>query len=225
MNSESVLKKTFGCPSTEKELLQRAQTIEGMSLAQIAHMLTIAIPTSPLKRKGWIGQAIEMALGATAGSQAIPDFNHLGIELKTLPIKKNGKPAESTFVTSISLLTIQNEQWRTSQCYNKLKRILWIPVESDSMIPFHHRRIGQANLWSPNLKQEAVLEQDWIELSWLISSGRVAELSASMGEYLQVRPKCANKKSLCYGYNELGEKIQTLPRGFYLRSRFTATLF
>ena len=52
----------------------------------------------------------------------------------------------------------------------------------------------------------------------------LAEIDASMGEYLQVRPKAANGKSLCYGFDEVGNKILTLPRGFYLRSSFTMTV-
>jgi len=33
--------------------------------------------------------------------------------------------------------------------------------------------------------------------------------------------KAANGKCLCYGFDSEGNKIQTLPRGFYLRSNFT----
>src|SRR5437870_5691279 len=101
---------------SEAELLARCQAIEGYSLMQLAALLGCNIPPDPLKRKGWAGQAIEVALGATAGSKARPDFCGLGVELKTLPINHLGKPAESTFVTSISLLTIHKESWSTSLC-------------------------------------------------------------------------------------------------------------
>jgi len=58
----------------------------------------------------------------------------------------------------------------------------------------------------------------------MISTGRLAEINAGMGQYLQVRPKAANSKSLCYGFDETGNKVLTLPRGFYLRSTFTASI-
>ena len=177
-----------------------------------------------LQRKGWTGQAIEKALGTTAGNRAGPDFCALGVELKTLPINHLGKPAESTFVTSIPLLTIHQEHWHSSQCYAKLKRVLWLPIEGEHDIPFQHRRIGPAVLWSPSSEEETILSNDWMELSFMISSGKLAEIDASMGDYLQVRPKAANGKSLCYGVDEQGNKVLTLPRGFYLRSRFTATI-
>lgn len=193
-------------------------------MAQLAMSLGLSIPTHPLQRKGWVGQAIELALGTTAGCKSTPDFDVLGIELKTIPINPLGNPAESTFITSIPLLTIQQQIWHTSTCYAKLKRVLWIPIEGDRRIAFEGRRIGRAVLWSPNVEEENILERDWSEFAQLISLGRLGEIDARMGEYLQVRPKAANAKSLCFGLDEEGNKILTMPRGFYLRSRFTAMI-
>ncbi len=208
---------------TEDELLARYQAIEGLSFAQLATSLGLSIPSHPIQRKGWAGQAIELALGATAGNKSSPDFCSLGIELKTIPMNHLGKPAESTFVTTIPLLTIHKQTWQTSQCFAKLRRVLWLPIEGDRRIPFPHRRIGRGVLWSPSVEEESVLAKDWAELTLMISTGMLASIDASMGDYLQVRPKAANAKSLCYGFDEAGDKILTLPRGFYLRSRFTMT--
>ena len=211
-------------PNNEYELLERCQALEGLSLAQLASLLECRIPEHPLQRKGWTGQAIERFLGATAGSRSAPDFCHLGIELKTIPINALGKPRESTFITSISLLTLHQEAWASSLCYAKLKRVLWVPVEGDPSIPFVHRRIGHGVLWSPSIEQERVLADDWTEFALMIGTGQLAEIDASMGQYLQIRPKAANSKALCYGFDEKGDTVLTLPRGFYLRSRFTALL-
>jgi DNA mismatch repair protein MutH len=207
--------------NNEEELLKHCQLIEGLSFLQLAASLQLAIPPTAEKRKGWTGSAIELALGTTAGNKAIPDFEHLGIELKTLPLNANFRPAESTFVTSISLLTVHQESWLTSQCYKKLRRILWVPIEGSRNIPFEHRRIGKCFLWSPNPNEMTILSEDWNELVLLIITGRLDEINARMGQYLQIRPKAANAKSLCYGFDIAGRKILTLPRGFYLRSNFT----
>jgi len=209
---------------SEEQLLLRCQNIEGLSIGQLAHKLKIRIPINPLQRKGFIGSAVELALGTTAKNKASPDFCSLGIELKTLPINHLGKPAESTFVTSIPLLTIQQETWESSQCFSKLKRVLWLTVEGDKSIEFSHRRIGKAILWSPSIIDEEILKKDWTEFVLMISTGKLAEISASLGEYLQIRPKAANGKSLCYGYDETGSKVLTMPRGFYLRASFTGKL-
>lgn len=201
----------------------RCRTLEGLSFGQLAHQLQLQIPEQSFQRKGWVGAALEKALGATAGNLSLPDFVNLGIELKTLPISALGKPAESTFVTSIPLLTLHQQTWETSQCWAKLRRVLWVLVEADPVVPFSHRRIGQAKLWSPSVREQQILEQDWRELSNLVIQGKLHEIDARMGVYLQIRPKAADARSLCYGLDEDGQKILTLPRGFYLRSSFTAS--
>lgn len=215
----------YDTPFSEEDLLARCQAIEGCTLSQLAFGLGLSLPSLALRRKGWIGMAIERALGCTAGNQALPDFISLGIELKTIPLMASGNPAESTFVTSIPLLTIHQQQWHTSNCYVKLKRVLWVPVESDKAIAFAQRRIGKAFLWSPNPEQEATLKADWQELTMLILTGQLDLLHAGLGEYLQVRPKAAHGGVLCAALDGDGNKIMTLPRGFYLRSSFTKTLF
>ena len=216
--------KKLSPPKTEGELIERCKLLEGLSFGQLAMELGLIIPELSSQRKGWVGQAIELALGANANNKALPDFQHLGIELKTLPIAQSGKPTESTFITSISLLTIHQEDWHSSQCYSKLKRILWIPVEGDTDIPYLHRRIGRGFLWSPDQQEEQTLAEDWNYLTLQISTGQLATIDAKAGMYLQVRPKGANGKSLCYGYDEDGNKVKTLPRGFYLRSSFTENI-
>lgn len=211
-------------PLSEEDLLLRARAIEGLTMAQLFHQLNLAWPDNPIQRKGLVGMAVERALGASAGNQAEPDFLSLGIELKTLPLNEHRKPAESTFVTSIPLLTIHQQTWETSSCYAKLKRVLWLPFEADKRISFKDRRVGQAILWSPSVEEAEVLKQDWSEHVLKISMGRYEELTAAQGDYLQVRPKAAHGKSLSYGFDEDGNKKKMLPRGFYLRSRFTERL-
>lgn len=211
-------------PRTEDELINRCMSIQGLSFAQLSIALGLSIPLNPVQRKGWVGIALELALGADANNKAEPDFQYLGIELKTLPLAKTGKPAESTFVTSIPLLTIHQQSWKTSQCFGKLKRVLWIPIEGDREIPFEQRRIGIGFLWSPNEQEEHTLCNDWDYLTLQISSGNLESIDATVGVYLQVRPKAANGKSLCYGYDTDANKVQTLPRGFYLRSSFTSQI-
>lgn len=211
-------------PQSEAELLSYCAAIEGFSFAQLAMHIDFEIPSNPNHRKGWAGLAIEKALGADAQNKSLPDFQALGIELKTLPLAQSGKPTESTFITTIPLLTIHHQTWLTSQCYSKLQRVLWVPVEGDTAIPYTQRRIGRAILWSPDTSQALQLEQDWTYLTTLISTGALETLDASQGEYLQVRPKGADGKALCYAFDASGNKVQTLPRGFYLRSSFTSLI-
>jgi DNA mismatch repair protein MutH len=211
-------------PKTEDELISRCYAIQGLSFSQLAVRLGLEIPFNATQRKGWVGLALELALGTDASNKSAPDFQELGIELKTLPLAKSGKPAESTFITSIPLLAIHQQNWKSSQCYAKLKRMLWIPIEGDTDLPFEQRRVGCGFLWSPDALQEEKLAADWNYLTLQISTGQLETLDSTAGYYLQIRPKAANGKSLCYAYDSEGNKIQTLPRGFYLRSKFTAEI-
>jgi len=211
-------------PQSEAELLARCKAIEGMSFSQLAAEQKLDIPLQMRQRKGLAGQLLEYALGASAGNLAEPDFKELQIELKTIPIGALGHPVESTYITSIPLLTIHQQTWETSQCFAKLKKVLWIPLEGDTRIPYPHRRIGRALLWSPNPAQEALLKADWNHLTSQIALGQLALLDATVGEALQIRPKAAHSHSLCYSFDAEGNKVKTMPRGFYLRSTFTQSI-
>jgi DNA mismatch repair protein MutH len=211
-------------PTSETDLLQRANAIAGLTLGQLAAQHGQAVPPNQLYAKGWIGQLLETALGATAASLSEPDFQTLGIELKTIPVSHAGLPRESTYVCTVQLRDIHLQTWHTSNVWRKLARVLWIPIEAEPTITIGDRRIGMPLLWSPNAEQEGLLRQDWEELTDLISTGQLHTITARYGKYLQIRPKAAHAGILCDSISETGEITQTLPRGFYLRTRFTASL-
>lgn len=208
-------------PRTEQELLQKAQNIAGLRLAELAEELYIPIPSDLKRNKGWVGMLIETALGAAAGSKAERDFAHLGIELKTLPINSKGYPLETTFVSFAPLIQNTGVTWQNSHVKHKLSRVLWIPVEGERQIPLADRHIGQGILWQPTAEQEWRLQRDWEELMEYIILGKLDQITAKLGEVLQLRPKGANSRSLTKGIGKKGEIIDTLPLGFYLRKEFT----
>lgn len=207
-------------PLSEKKLLESASEIAGKTLQQIANQQGLTTPDNQLHHKGWVGQLLELSLGATAGSRPEPDFQHIGIELKTLPLNRSGSPKESTFVCAINLSKIESH-WEESLVKHKLSRVLWIPIEADPEIPLAARRIGSPVLWSPDEKQESSLKRDWHELMDMIVMGELEQITAHQGQYLQVRPKAANTRALTKGIDSEGKEILTLPRGFYLRTSLT----
>lgn len=211
-------------PQNETELLQRAKSIAGLNLGELAAELKMIVPPDLKRDKGWVGMLIEMALGAKAGSKAEQDFAHLGIELKTIPINSVGYPLETTFVSLAPLIQNSGVNWETSHVRYKLSKVLWIPVQGERQIPLAERYIGNPILWQPSLEQEHRLQQDWEELMDYIVLGKVEKINARLGEVLQLRPKGANSKALTKGIGQNGEVIQTLPLGFYLRKEFTAEI-
>jgi len=147
-------------------------------------------------------------------------FQYIGVELKTLPLNHLGTPKESTYVCPIKLTSLES-RCDNSLVKHKLSRVLWLPVEADPEIPLAARRIGSAILWSPDKDQESVLRRDWQELMDMIAIGELEQITAHQGQYLQIRPKASNSKALRKGISSEGEKILTLPRGFYLRTKLT----
>lgn len=208
-------------PKTEQDLLCLAQSLAGLMFGELAEELGISVPENLKRDKGWVGTLIETALGANAGSKAEQDFAHLGIELKTIPVDCQGRPLETTFVSLAPLIQNTGITWHSSHVRHKLSKVLWIPIEGKRDIPVAQRRIGQPILWQPNYEQEQRLKQDWEELMEYIVFGRLDEISARIGEVLQLRPKGANSKAVTKGIGKNGEVIDTLPLGFYLRKNFT----
>ena len=211
-------------PDSIEQLLARTQAIAGLTLAELAGQLEVKLPVDLKRDKGTVGQLIEAALGACAGSKAEPDFPHLGVELKTLPIDRYGKPLESTYVCVAPLTGTVLEQFAESWVCRKLQRVLWVPIFAEREIPLAERIIGNGFLWQPSVMQYQALQQDWEELMEQISLGGLDQIRGANGKYLQLRPKAANSKALTTGIGSQGEAVQTLPRGFYLKTSFTSAV-
>lgn len=211
-------------PQSEAELLAQARALAGYSLGELAAMAGLPIPKDLKRDKGWTGLLLEAWLGASAGSKPEQDFAALGVELKTIPIDRAGRPLETTFVCVAPLTGNSGVIWETSHVRHKLRRVLWVPVEGERSIPLAERRVGAPLLWSPDAEEERLLRLDWEELMDLIVLGQVERITARHGDVLQLRPKAANGKALTEAVGIHGEPILTLPRGFYLKKNFTARL-
>ncbi|HKM97603.1 MAG TPA: DNA mismatch repair endonuclease MutH [Buttiauxella sp.] len=211
-------------PENEQILLAQAQKLAGYTLGELAALANLPIPKDLKRDKGWIGVLLELWLGASAGSKPEQDFAALGIELKTIPVDRTGRPLETTFVCVAPLTGNTGVIWETSHVRHKLKRVLWIPVEGERQIPLAERHIGSPLLWAPSAAEERQLRMDWEELMDLIVLGQVERITARHGEVLQLRPKAANSKALTDAIGADGAPILTLPRGFYLKKNFTAAL-
>lgn len=211
-------------PDSEAQLYAQAQRLAGFTLGELGQMAGLPVPQDLKRDKGWTGLLLERWLGASAGSKPEQDFAALGVELKTIPVDNAGRPLETTFVCVAPLTGNSGVVWETSHVRHKLKRVLWIPVEGTREIPLAVRRVGSPLLWSPSEEEEHQLRMDWEELMDLIVLGRVESITARHGEVLQLRPKAANSKALTEAIGTEGQRILTLPRGFYLKKNFTRAL-
>lgn len=211
-------------PQSEAELVARARALSGRRVGELAAELGVPCPPDLRRAKGFVGGLVERALGADAGSRSLPDFSGLGVELKTLPVDARGRPVESTFVCTIPLTEVAHLEWAESPVWRKLRRVLWMVVEGDRGLPPARRRIGEPLLWSPSPDQERALRFDWEELAGVIGRGDVESITGHLGQCLQVRPKAANSHARRRGTDRDGAFFDAMPKGFYLRATFTASV-
>ncbi|MGK0476256.1 MAG: DNA mismatch repair protein MutH [Oleispira sp.] len=220
--------KIFRMPKTEpksiQELMQRAEALAGLTLGEVAEVACVKVPINFKREKGWTGQLIELCLGASAGSKSQQDFAKLGIELKTIPIDEHGKPLETTYVCYAPLTNIAGIEWQTSSVKNKIQQVLWVPIDGRREAAPQNRCIATPFLWSPDASQDEQLRTDWEELMEMIALGKIENITARHGQYLQLRPKAANGDALTEAIGKDGQVIHTRPRGFYLRKEFTGKI-
>ncbi|MBQ8708604.1 MAG: DNA mismatch repair endonuclease MutH [Succinivibrionaceae bacterium] len=210
-------------PSTIDELMQRSYAMAGRTIGEIAESIG-QVPEKLLHYKGWFGQLVETVLGAYAGSSPVQDFTDLGVELKTIPLDHECYPQETTFVCATPLLDISGTEFRTSNVYNKMKRVLWVPFSGARDIPVASRIVYTPFLWQPDELEYSLLETDWNEHMERIATGEIERITARDGAVLQIRPKAADGKALTRAIGRNGTYIMTRPRGFYLRKCFTGAI-
>ena len=204
--------------------MERALAIAGCSVRELAGQLRVPVPRDPRRSKGWIGQLVEAALGAPSAGAPGPDFPGLGIELKTIPVTRDGRPRESTWICIAPMEDVTGLAWERSLVRAKLSRVLWVPIVDEADGDLRSRRIGAPFLWRPSAREEATMRADWEELMEEIALGRIATISGRRGTALQLRPKAANARERSWTTDEDGERVLVNPRGFYLRASFTAAL-
>lgn len=212
-------------PKSENELIEKAQSLAGITLEELSNRLAIPLPENKIKAKGWVGNVIELFLGANSGVKSQPDFWHLGIELKTLPLNQFFQPQETTYVCTVPPLEqCLGLSWQQSKVFDKLKKVLWVPYQADDRIDFKKRQIAQPLLWQPSKQELFDLQIDFEELMNFIAHEGLDAVTAHMGTYLQIRPKAANSHVKRKAINAEGCMIVTVPRGFYLRKIFTQNI-
>lgn len=205
-------------------LLTRARSLVGRELGEVAASLGVGSDGDAVRTKGTPGAILELALGASGGSSKVHDFPELEVELKTIPLDPRGTAVESTYVCTLSLADAEDQEWETSWVRAKLARVLFVPLVAPDGTAWPARRVGAPVLWSPTEEQDAILRADFDDVVGLIGVGRIEELTAHRGRWLQVRPKARHGRVRTVAWGAEGEAIATVPRGFYLRARFTSAI-
>ena len=179
-----------------------------------------------MRTKGWSGQVIEHELGVAVGGARGPDFEALGIELKTVPVTPALVPLESTAVCQIDPIAIAGESWETSYVREKLAHVLFVALEVPAGArSVGDRRVAAVRCGRPAPDEEALLRADFeLFVREYFRRGRAAEITGHLGGALQVRPKGRDSADLRDAYDAEGRPTRIGKMGFYLRPAFVARI-
>jgi DNA mismatch repair protein MutH len=207
-------------------LLAHARALVGADLGGLADALGLPVPVGRVRTKGWSGHVIEHELGVAVGGARGPDFEALGIELKTVPVTPALVPLESTAVCQIDPIAIAGESWETSYVRAKLARVLFVALEvQPGARSVGDRRVAAVTLWAPGVDEDAVLRADFeLFVREYFRRGRAAEITGYLGAALQVRPKGRDASDLRAAYDAEGRPTRIGKSGFYLRPGFVARI-
>jgi len=203
-------------------VIDAARALAGLTLPELAERGGLSMPPSLSRSKGFIGQAVERALGLEPKSGPGPDLP--GLEIKTLPvelIQKMPRSVESTFVCTVQRDRL-DVSWAVSAPRSKLARVLFVPIEARGAP--HVRRVGAAFVWTPSDDDDARLAADWESITGQLLLHGHERITARLGTIMQVRPKAASAASRALSRDETGALSRALPRAFYLRRAFTTEL-
>jgi len=204
--------------------MARARGLAGWTIRMLGKRVGHRVPKTLRWNKGFVGMCVELALGAKAKSTPEPDFPHLGVELKTIPVRLDGRPTEATHVCVAALDGRDGPTFRDSLVYRKLARVLFVPVEDVDAVALADRRLGMPFLWTMSPEDEAMIAHDWSEIGARIRVGEVDEVTGREGVALQLRTKAQTAADLTHAIGDEGWLVAMRPRAWYLRPSFTGAI-
>jgi len=199
---------------TTSELLILLKQWENVSLGDLALSLNGFMHSK--MHKGDTGRLIEMLLGGQNSNSRAPDLEDLWLEIKTLPLQRNLKIIENTFLSSIPL-PFCDGSLENSRLWYKISKILFVTILRAGKSPSYHDRIGKSFIldWNHDSIALNALKKDWNLLSSILLLEEYHLLDSTLGEILHVRPKARDA-----AHKVLVGRLKINPLGFYLRKTF-----
>ena len=174
-------------------LLQKAKWLEGKTLAQIGDEIRKQDPTSRVLTKGEVGYVIEKGFfGIEKNSDAKPDIEHLGVEIKTCPLKFDSTKTKLSVKEPLSLNMIdyceeyKNKDIKESSLYKKNQKILFVLYIHDKS-KLAKNRYEFTEQFVKRVIDE--LSQDYKLIVKKIKEGKAHEIHQYEHGYLTLCPK------------------------------------
>jgi DNA mismatch repair endonuclease MutH len=210
--------------ATRDEILARASLMQGRTLRELAGgALTPLISGS--RTRGDVGAIVEAWFGITPNSVAAADFPGAGIELKTVPLSGSGvgqTVKERTVLSMVDYDALTTETWATASVRHKLDRILLVYYQWAAGVDIHDFRVVLTTLWSPDVRQLAFMELDWLTVQEKVIRGEAHLISEGDGLILGAATKGADATTVrSQPYSPEPAK----QRAWALKQSFTRTLY
>lgn len=181
---------------TEEELMERAGWLRGKTLNSVNEAIQENDEDSRVLTKGRVGHGIEKGFfGIEKNSDANPDIEHLGIEIKTCPLKYNASKTRLSIKEPLSLNIInyieeiKNNELKDSSLYKKNKKVLFIFYIHDKNKKRSEYVIKYVFLWNLSDSVIGELEPDYQKILKKIREGKAHEIHQGEHEYLTICPK------------------------------------
>lgn len=200
----------------EDAVLQRLESYEGRTLAEVAKLLGVPIS----KAKSAAAILVRRAIGVLDEKALIREFKERGIQIKIVPLSPAGRPYEAMSFPKFDHMEVWKEEWEESDLLQQLDRMLVVPlVRAERKTPKERQVWGRAFFWSPSADQLNGIECEWRDYCRRIQAGEANKLpGASQTRYIHVRPHARDSRD-----TELAPRVgQVVKKCFWLNQDFIA---
>jgi DNA mismatch repair protein MutH len=178
------------------ELLEKTKWLEGKTLSEVNEEIKKSDDTSRVITKGNVGYIIEHGFfGIKKNSEAEPDITHLGVEIKTSPLKYNKGRDRLSVKEPLSLNIInyceeyKNNDLTESSLYKKNKKVLFIWYIHDSKKKRSEYVIKYVFYWNMDQNVLDELSYDYKMIIEKIRQGKALDIHQKENKYLTLCPK------------------------------------
>ena len=210
-------------PTDKQSIIVYAQKLQGKTLREATGLGHIQPPS---KRRGSLGNAVEQYyFRYAANSDSRPDFDQVGLELKTTPLKagRNGQlvAKERLVLSQIDYEEVVTEEFESSRMLRKsadilLMSYLWEPDKD----PLDYRFVLVDEMHIPR-EDLAQIRTDWETVVAKVRSGHAEDISGADTLYLEACTKAADSSQR---RRQPFSEVPAKPRAWALKASYMTVI-
>lgn len=181
-------------PYDVDSIVEYASLLKGRTLRE---MIDVDELDDPHRRRGSFGNAVEeYYFRYDINSDSRPDFDEVGLELKTTPVKRNAKgelvAKERLVLTMIDYMDVVDEDFEHSHLLEKASDILLITYLYEPDVSPLDYVIEAVVRWGIPEEDLPQIKRDWETVVDKVRAGHAEDISGSDTLYLEACTKAAN---------------------------------